>query len=58
MSRWLLTSVELGMQMEPGCQIAQILAERWGAATGDKVAVHVHGAFPLPMGMEREDRCE
>ena len=24
---------------------------------GDEVAVCVHGVFPLPMGMEREDRC-
>ena len=45
-------------QSRPGCQIAQISAERWGAATGDEVAVRVHGVFPLPMGMEREDRCE
>ena len=44
---------------EPGCcQIAQISDERWGAAAGDEVAVRVHGVFPLPMGMEREDRCE
>jgi len=37
---------------------SQISAERLGAATGDEVAVHVHGASPLSMGMEREDRCE
>ena len=43
---------------EPGCQIAQISAERRGAATGDEVADRVHGVFPLPLGMEREDRCE
>ena len=30
--------------------------KRRGAATGDEVADHVHGAFPLPMGMEREGR--
>ena len=35
-----------------------ISVERWGAATGDEVAVCVHGAFLLPLGMEREDRCE
>ena len=29
-----------------------------GAAAGDEVTEHVHGVFPLPMGMEREDRCE
>ena len=29
-----------------------------GAAATDEVAVRVHGVFPLPMGMEREDRCE
>ena len=33
-------------------------AEQRGAAMGDEVAVHVDGVFPLPMGMEREDRCE
>ena len=47
---------------EPGSQagreIVQISAERWGAAPGDEAAARVHGAFPLPMGIEREDRCE
>ena len=43
---------------EPGCQIAQILDEPWGAAAEDEVAARVHGDLPLPMGMEREDRCE
>ena len=43
---------------EPGCLIAQISAKRWGAAAEDEVALRVHGVFPLPMGMEREDRCE
>ena len=43
---------------EPGCWIAKVTAERRGAAMGDEVAVHVDGVFPLPMGMEREDRCE
>ena len=43
---------------EPGCWIAQISAKRWGAAAEDEVALRVHGVFPLPMGMEREDRCE
>ena len=32
--------------------------ERWGAAMGDEVAIRVHGVFPPPMGIEREDRCE
>ena len=27
------------------------------AVTGDEVADRVHGVFPLPLGMEREDRC-
>ena len=36
----------------------QISDERWGAGGGDEVAACVHGVFPLPMGMEREDRCE
>ena len=43
---------------EPGGQIAQISARRWGAAREDEVAIRVHGVFPLSMGMEREDRCE
>ena len=43
---------------EPGCWIAQISDEQWSAAGGDEVAARVHGVFPLPMGMEREDRCE
>ena len=34
---------------QPGCGIAQISAERWGAATGDEVATHGHGVFPLTM---------
>ena len=33
--------------------LAQISAERWGVATEDEVAAHVHVVFPLPMGMER-----
>ena len=32
-------------------------AKQWGDAAEDEVAVDVHGVFPLPMGMEREDRC-
>ena len=42
----------------PGCWIAQISAEQWGALTGDEVAIGVHGVFPLPMGIERGDRHE
>ena len=42
----------------PGCQIAQISSEQWGAAIGDEVAARVEGGFPLPMGIEREDKCE
>ena len=41
-----------------GFEVAQISDERWGAVIGDEVAAHVHGCFSLPMGMEREDRCE
>ena len=35
---------------EPGGQIAQISAERRGAAAGDEKAVCVRGVFPPPMG--------
>ncbi|EJK65880.1 hypothetical protein THAOC_13220, partial [Thalassiosira oceanica] len=35
---------------------AQILAKQWCASMGDEVAIRVHGVFPLPMGIEREDR--
>ena len=31
----------------PGCQIAQISAQRWGAAIEDNVAICVHGVSPL-----------
>ena len=37
---------------------AEITAERWGAATGDEVALCAHGDFTLPLGLEREDTCE
>ena len=43
---------------EPGGEIAQISAEQLGAATKVDKHCRVHGCFPLPMGMEREDRCE
>ena len=44
---------------EPSSSIAQISARRWGAATGDEVAVLVFMVFfLLPLGMEKEDRCE
>ena len=46
------------IKSEPGGQIAQISARRWGAATQDEAAARVHVVFPLPMGMERDDRCE
>ena len=39
-------------------QIARISAEQWGAAAEVEVAVRVHGVFPLPIGMEREEICE
>ena len=46
----------------PGCQIGQTfhfsrMMMCW-TAMEDEVAVRVHGVFPMPMGMEREDRCE
>ena len=37
--------------------IAKISADQWSAAAGDEVAAHVHAVCPLPMGMEKEDRC-
>ena len=43
---------------EPGCWIVQISNERRGAAAEDEVDVRVHGVFLLPLGMEREGRCE
>ena len=43
---------------EPDCQISQIPFKRWGAAVEVEVAARVDGVCPLPMGMEREDRCE
>jgi len=36
-------------------QIAQFSAERWGAAIAVNLDDRVHGVFPLPMGMEREE---
>ena len=36
----------------------KISAKQWGAVREDKVVARVHGVFTLPMGMEREDRCE
>ena len=42
----------------PGCLNTQISAERWGTAMEVEVAIVVHGVFPLPLGIEREDRCE
>ena len=43
---------------EACCENAQISAERRGTAMEVEVAIGVHGVFPLPMGIEREDRCE
>ena len=42
---------------EPAGDFARISAERRGAATEVDEHGRVHGGFPLPMGMEREDRC-
>ena len=44
----------IGFGVRPGCQIAQISFEQWGAAIGDEVAARVEGGFPLPMGMHRK----
>ena len=38
-----------------GCWIGQISAKRSDAAMKAEVADHVHGVFPLPMGIERTD---
>ena len=40
---------------EPGCWIAQISAEQWGAVMEEEVATGVHGVFP-PLGVEMDDR--
>ena len=39
-------------------EVAMISAQQWVAVAQDEVAIRVHGVFPLPMGMEREDRCD
>ena len=54
---WHHESVGFGVSQAAGW-IVQISEEQLGAAATDEVAVHVHGVFPLPMGMEREERCE
>ena len=33
-------------------------ASEWGAAIGDEVAARVEVGFLLPMGIEREEKCE
>ena len=43
-------------RVEPGCSIVQISGEQLSSATADEDAIGVHGAFPLSMGMGREDR--
>ena len=43
---------------EPGYWGAYISAEQWGAMKRDEVAKPVHGVGPVPMGIEREDRCD
>ena len=43
----------LDLECEPGGQIAEVSAGRWGAATQYEAAARVHVVFPLPMGMER-----
>ena len=46
------------LESEPGGKIARISAKRRGAVRKVDKALRVHSCFPLPMGMEREDRCE
>ena len=55
---WPKKGVGVGSWSEPGSWIAKFSAEQWGAATVDEVANGDHGVCALPMGMEREDRCE
>ena len=55
---WHQKHFRFGVRASPGGKFPLISAERWGAAIEDEVATHVQGGFPLPMGMEREDRCE
>ena len=43
---------------ETAGEIARISAERWGASTEVDEHGRAQDGFPLPMGMEREDRCE
>ena len=50
-------ALDYGWARLPVCQMARISAKQWGAATEDGVGVCVH-VCPLPMGMEREDKCE
>ena len=45
-----------GARLQCQCQIAQISAARWGAATEVELAIFVHGVCPLSMGIGREDR--
>ena len=40
----------------PGCLSAQILAELWCVMLEDEVRDDETRTFPLPMGIEREDR--
>ena len=42
----------------PGRWSDQISAEQWGVVVEDEVATGVQVVFPLPMGIERKDRCE
>ena len=54
----MVSVLDLGWESEGGW-IAQISAEQWGAAAkGGEGAPRVHGVFPLPMGIGREDRYE
>ena len=35
----------------------KISSEQWGASMEGEVTIGDHGVVPLPMGIEREDRC-
>jgi len=55
---WHPKRIAIGESARLPVKIAKISYARRGAATGDEVALRVHGVFSPPMGMEREDRGE
>ena len=46
------------MSQDAFAKISDEQDERWGAAMEDEVAVCVHGGFPLPIDIEREDKSK